>query len=226
LSSINTNQVKEFLLQLQEEICKELESIDSVSRFQTDQWQRDEGGSGLSRVISDGDVFEKGGVNFSHVFGESMPASATAQRPELAGRAFQAMGVSLVIHPLNPFVPTSHANFRMFIADKTGEESVWWFGGGYDLTPYYGNDDDCIHWHQTARTACGIKLRERHVSHSVRSIIRSLKNSVMTIFKLNIATSPEGLAVCFSMISMNLVSRNHSSLCVRWLIATSKLMHL
>ncbi|MCI5106648.1 MAG: oxygen-dependent coproporphyrinogen oxidase, partial [Pseudomonadales bacterium] len=111
-------------------------------------------GSGITRVISDGAVFEKGGVNFSHVFGKAMPASATALRPELAGRAYQAMGVSLVIHPHNPHVPTSHANFRLFIAEKPGEDPVWWFGGGYDLTPYYGFDEDCVHWHQTAKQAC------------------------------------------------------------------------
>jgi len=154
VNSEDTLRVKNFLLQLQQDICSGLESLDSVANFRTDKWDREEGGSGISRVISDGDVFEKGGVNFSHVFGKSMPASATALRPELAGRAYQAMGVSLVIHPLNPFVPTSHANFRMFVAEKEGEESVWWFGGGYDLTPYYGNDDDCIHWHETAKQSC------------------------------------------------------------------------
>ncbi len=154
MNSEDTLRVKNFLLQLQQDICSGLESLDSVANFRTDKWDREEGGSGISRVISDGDVFEKGGVNFSHVFGKSMPASATALRPELAGRAYQAMGVSLVIHPLNPFVPTSHANFRMFVAEKEGEESVWWFGGGYDLTPYYGNDDDCIHWHETAKQSC------------------------------------------------------------------------
>ncbi|NKB34690.1 MAG: oxygen-dependent coproporphyrinogen oxidase [Pseudomonadales bacterium] len=154
MNSEDANRVKEFLLQLQESICNGIESMDAVAQFRTDQWDREEGGSGISRVISDGDVFEKGGVNFSHVFGKSMPASATAQRPELAGRAYQAMGVSLVIHPLNPFVPTSHANFRMFVAEKENEDSVWWFGGGYDLTPYYGNDEDCIHWHKTAKQAC------------------------------------------------------------------------
>jgi coproporphyrinogen III oxidase len=105
-------------------------------------------------VIGGGAVFEKGGVNFSHVKGSALPASATAHRPELAGRAFEAMGVSLVIHPHNPYVPTSHANVRFFIAEKPGEAPVWWFGGGYDLTPYYGFDEDCIHWHQTARDAC------------------------------------------------------------------------
>jgi coproporphyrinogen III oxidase len=99
-------------------------------------------------------VFEKGGVNFSHIFGDAMPAAATATRPELAGRTYQAMGLSLVIHPLNPFVPTSHANFRLFVAEKENAESVWWFGGGYDLTPYYGFEEDCIHWHQQARLSC------------------------------------------------------------------------
>lgn len=154
MSTIQANSVKEFLLQLQSTICSSLEALDSAADFQTDSWDREEGGSGISRVISEGEVFEKGGVNFSHVFGDAMPASATATRPELAGRAWQAMGVSLVIHPRNPFVPTSHANFRMFVADKEGEESAWWFGGGYDLTPYYGIEEDCVHWHQQAKNAC------------------------------------------------------------------------
>jgi coproporphyrinogen III oxidase len=105
-------------------------------------------------VITNGAVIEQGGVNFSHVFGTQLPASATAHRPELAGRSFQAMGVSLVIHPNNPFVPTSHANVRFFMAEKEGADPVWWFGGGFDLTPYYGNEDDCREWHQTAKTAC------------------------------------------------------------------------
>ncbi len=154
MSSVDTESVKAFLLSLQDSICSELAAIDGKADFQTDAWDRDNGGSGVTRVISDGAVFEKGGVNFSHVFGSAMPASATATRPELAGRAFQAMGVSLVIHPHNPFVPTSHANFRLFVAEKAGEEPVWWFGGGYDLTPYYGFEEDCVHWHQTAKDAC------------------------------------------------------------------------
>jgi len=139
---------------LQQRVCSSLESLDREATFITDQWDRDAGGSGITRVISDGAIFEKGGVNFSHVFGDSMPASATASRPELAGRAFQAMGVSLVMHPKNPFVPTSHANFRLFIAEKENEEPIWWFGGGYDLTPYYGFEEDCVHWHQQAYDAC------------------------------------------------------------------------
>lgn len=153
-NSVDTHAVKAFLLQLQESICARLAEIDPSAQQIIDKWDRETGGAGVSRVISGGKVFEKGGVNFSHVFGKSMPASATAERPELAGRSFQAMGVSLVIHPLNPMVPTSHANFRLFVAEKEGEESVWWFGGGYDLTPYYGFEEDCVHWHQTAHDAC------------------------------------------------------------------------
>ncbi|PHQ58630.1 MAG: oxygen-dependent coproporphyrinogen oxidase [Porticoccus sp.] len=146
--------VKQYLLNLQDRICHALQLEDDRSRFAEDSWVREEGGGGRSRVIVDGSVFEKGGVNFSHVHGTQLPPSATAARPELAGRSFEAMGVSLVIHPENPYVPTSHANVRFFIAEKEGEEPVWWFGGGYDLTPYYGNEEDCRHWHQTARAAC------------------------------------------------------------------------
>lgn len=146
--------VKAYLLKLQDSICSALEAEDGGACFVEDQWQRKEGGGGRSRVLTDGAVIEKGGVNFSHVFGSQMPPSATANRPELAGRSFEAMGVSLVIHPKNPYVPTSHANVRFFIAEKEGEEPVWWFGGGYDLTPYYGNEDDCRYWHQTAKAAC------------------------------------------------------------------------
>lgn len=153
-SGVSADAVREFLLSLQNSICSGLESLDGKSRFHEDSWQRERGGSGITRVISDGNVFEKGGVNFSHVFGDSLPPSASATRPEMAGRSFQAMGVSLVIHPGNPFVPTSHANFRFFIAEKPGEAPVWWFGGGYDLTPYYGNEDDCRHWHQVAKASC------------------------------------------------------------------------
>lgn len=149
------NAVKAYLLALQDSICQQLEAEDGGASFVEESWVREEGGGGRSRVLTDGAVIEKGGVNFSHVFGEQMPASATAHRPELAGRSFEAMGVSLVIHPTNPFVPTSHANVRFFIAEKEGEEPVWWFGGGYDLTPYYGEKEDCIHWHQTAKKACG-----------------------------------------------------------------------
>jgi len=151
---VSADAVREFLLGLQNSICSGLESLDGKSSFHEDSWERERGGSGITRVISDGNLFEKGGVNFSHVFGDSLPPSASATRPEMAGRSFQAMGVSLVIHPGNPFVPTSHANFRFFIAEKPGQSPVWWFGGGYDLTPYYGNEDDCRHWHQVAKASC------------------------------------------------------------------------
>lgn len=146
--------VKAYLLDLQDRICDALAAEDGGAQFEEDSWTRSEGGGGRSRVLADGAVIEKGGVNFSHVHGTQMPASATAHRPELAGRAFEAMGVSLVIHPHNPYVPTSHANVRFFIAEKEGAAPVWWFGGGYDLTPYYGNEADVVHWHQTAKNAC------------------------------------------------------------------------
>lgn len=154
MSAPDKQAVKNYLLGLQERICAELAAADGAGTFVEDSWQRPEGGGGRSRVLTEGAVIEKGGVNFSHVTGTHMPASATAHRPELAGRRFEAMGVSLVIHPNNPYVPTSHANVRFFIAEKDGAEPVWWFGGGYDLTPYYGFDEDCQHWHQTARSAC------------------------------------------------------------------------
>ena len=154
--SIDVAAVKHYLLDLQNRICAGLEQEENGARFVTDEWQRDgtDAGDGITRVLENGAVFEKGGVNFSHVLGDAMPASATAHRPELAGRAFEAMGVSLVMHPNNPYVPTSHANVRFFIARKDGEPDVWWFGGGYDLTPYYGFDEDCAHWHHTAKAAC------------------------------------------------------------------------
>jgi len=146
--------VKDYLLDLQDRICQALEQEDGKAKFHEDLWTRPEGGGGRTRVITDGALFEKGGVNFSHVYGSNMPATATALRPELKGCHFQATGVSLVIHPHNPFVPTTHANLRFFIAEKEGQAPVWWFGGGFDLTPYYGFEEDCIHWHQNALKAC------------------------------------------------------------------------
>lgn len=146
--------VKAFLLNLQDSICHTLEMADGKGQFTEDAWEREEGGGGRSRVIKNGAVIEQGGVNFSHVFGHQMPASATASRPELAGRSFQAMGVSLVIHPHNPYVPTSHANVRFFIAEKKGEAPIWWFGGGFDLTPFYPFKEDVQHWHDTAKKIC------------------------------------------------------------------------
>lgn len=151
---INKHAVKTFLLQLQDSICQALAQQESDDEFEQDQWQREQGGGGRSRVLRNGSVFEQAGVNFSHVYGDEMPASATAHRLQLAGRRFEAMGVSLVIHPNNPYVPTSHANVRFFIAEKDGEAPVWWFGGGFDLTPFYPFDDDCQHWHDTAKAIC------------------------------------------------------------------------
>lgn len=146
--------VKDYLMDLQERISSALAAADGSASFSEDEWQRPGGGGGRSRIIEQGAVLEKGGVGFSHVFGDGMPPSATAHRPELAGRSFQAMGVSLVMHPENPHIPTSHANVRFFIAEKPDADPVWWFGGGFDLTPYYGNEDDCVHWHQVAHDAC------------------------------------------------------------------------
>ncbi|KTD63862.1 oxygen-dependent coproporphyrinogen oxidase [Legionella spiritensis] len=146
--------VRDYLLQLQQRICTTLESLDGKTLFREDAWGRPEGGGGLTRVLQDGQVFSRAGVNFSHVSGEQLPASASVSRPEIAGRQFTALGVSLVIHPDNPYVPTTHANVRFFVAEKPGEAPVWWFGGGFDLTPYYGFYEDCRHWHQTARKAC------------------------------------------------------------------------
>ena len=155
MSQPDIDAVKTYLTGLQDRICAELEEEDGEGRFAEDNWTRESGGGGgRTRVLADGKVFEQGGVNFSHVSGGSLPASATAHRPELAGRNFQAMGVSLVIHPHNPYVPTSHANVRFFIAEKDGEDPIWWFGGGFDLTPYYGNSEDCRDWHRTAKAAC------------------------------------------------------------------------
>ena len=157
-SSIDKQAVKQFLMALQDSICLQLERADGAGIFKQDAWQREPGehlsGGGRTRVMTSGNVFEQGGVNFSHVMGKQMPASATAHRPELAGRRFEAMGVSLVMHPHNPYVPTSHANVRFFIAEKEGEEPIWWFGGGFDLTPFYPFEQDCVDWHACAKNLC------------------------------------------------------------------------
>ena len=150
----SVHDVKTYLLDLQDRICADLEAVDGSARFREDAWERPGGGGGRSRVMQEGAVFEKGGVNFSHVHGDKLPPSATAQRPALAGRGFEALGVSLVMHPRNPYVPTSHANVRFFIAEGAGQSPIWWFGGGYDLTPYYGFDEDAVSWHRAARAAC------------------------------------------------------------------------
>lgn len=152
-SAPDSQAVEIYLRGLQNNICSALEAIDG-GRFLHDVWTRDEGGGGESRVLADGAVFERAGVNFSNITGTRLPSAATAARPELAGRGFRAMGVSLVIHPRNPYVPTSHMNVRFLIAEAPDAEPIWWFGGGFDLTPYYGFDDDARHWHQQAHAAC------------------------------------------------------------------------
>jgi len=149
---MNSKEVKTYLLNLQNRIVSGLEEMDG-KKFRRDTWERPQGGGGISCVIEEGNILERGGVNFSHVYGSGLPASATAARPELAGRAFEAIGVSLVLHPCNPYAPTVHMNVRFFEATKEGTESVWWFGGGMDLTPYYGFEEDAIHFHQTCQQA-------------------------------------------------------------------------
>ena len=152
MSDLPVQSVKDYLLTLQNRICAELSAEDGGT-FREESWERPGGGGGRSRVLEDGAVIEKGGVNFSHVHGDELPPSASASRPELAGRGFQAMGVSLVIHPRNPWAPTSHANVRFFVAEKEGAEPVWWFGGGLDLTPFYGFESDCAEWHRACHDA-------------------------------------------------------------------------
>jgi hypothetical protein len=146
--------IKSYLLALQDRICAGLADVDGSAGFREDAWQHGDGGGGRTRVLEQGGVFEQAGVNFSHVRGPRLPAAATARRPELAGRDFEALGVSLVVHPQNPYVPTSHMNVRFFIAGTDRRDPVWWFGGGFDLTPYYPFTDDVVHWHTTARDAC------------------------------------------------------------------------
>ncbi|EWH10937.1 coproporphyrinogen III oxidase [Catenovulum agarivorans DS-2] len=151
---IDIQTVIQYFQSLQDNICQALEQADGQGKFVEDNWQRKEGGGGRTRVLTDGAVIEQGGVNFSYVSGDAMPAAATAHRPELEGRRWQACGVSLVIHPKNPHIPTSHANVRFFMAEKDGAEPVWWFGGGFDLTPFYPVEEDVVHWHQTAFDLC------------------------------------------------------------------------
>lgn len=147
------NQIKTYFLTLQDKICLAFENQENGARFKEDNWQHQAGGGGRTRVIV-GEVIEQGGVNFSHIFGNKLPPAATANRPELAGCNYQALGISLVIHPQNPYIPTTHANLRFFFGEQANAKPIWWFGGGFDLTPYYGFEEDCIHWHQSAKNAC------------------------------------------------------------------------
>ncbi|HZE43677.1 MAG TPA: oxygen-dependent coproporphyrinogen oxidase [Steroidobacteraceae bacterium] len=164
--SADASAVKSYLSELQDRITAALENTDLV-KFSRDVWERPEGGGGESRILSDGAVFERAGVSVSHVFGDKMPASASSLRPEIAGAPFEAMGLSLVFHPRNPHVPTTHCNVRFLVARPAAGPEVWWFGGGFDLTPYYPYDEDVLHWHRTARDACeafGPDLYEKYKS--------------------------------------------------------------
>ena len=154
MSAPDLGVVTSYLRDLQTRICDALATADGSAGFRNDTWERPDGGGGDTRVLRDGAVFEQAGVNFSLVQGDSLPPSASAHRPQLAGRRFTATGVSLVVHPRNPYVPTSHANVRYFVAERDGEDPIWWFGGGLDLTPYYPFDEDVLHWHQVAAAAC------------------------------------------------------------------------
>lgn len=149
---IEKKAVNDYLLSLQDDICSSLHANELA--WLQESWSRDEGGGGISRVIAEDSVIEKGGVNFSHVFGDKLPPAALANRSELAGCRWEAMGVSAVVHPQNPYAPTAHLNVRFFVAESKNSQPIWWFGGGYDLTPYYGNEEDCNHWHRTAKAAC------------------------------------------------------------------------
>ncbi|OGT44887.1 MAG: coproporphyrinogen III oxidase [Gammaproteobacteria bacterium RIFCSPHIGHO2_12_FULL_38_11] len=146
--------VKTYLFSLQDTLCDALQHQESEKQFRQDLWTHEKIGGGRTRILENGAVIERAGVNFSHVAGDALPPAATLKRPDLMGAEFEALGVSSVIHPRNPFVPTAHLNVRYFQATKKNGEVVWWFGGGYDLTPYYGFDDDCVHWHKTAKKAC------------------------------------------------------------------------
>ncbi len=193
MTAPDSHQVKAFLMQLQQQICEGLERLDGKAEFATDSWKRAEGGGGISKVLNGGGVFEQAGVNFSHVEGAAMPASATAHRPELAGRSFEAMGVSLVIHPLNPYIPTTHANVRFFIARKEGADPVWWFGGGFDLTPYYPFLEDVREWHQQAKAIC---------EPFGEAVYPEYKNGAMSISSCHTETKPAVSAAFSSMTSM------------------------
>ena len=157
--------VRDYLTGLQDRICAALERADGRARFAEDAWTRDEGGGGRTRVLRDGAVFEQAGVGFSDVSGTALPPSATAARPELAGASWRAVGVSLVLHPLNPYVPTTHCNVRHFQARRDGETIAWWFGGGFDLTPYYPFDEDVLHWHRIAQDLCAPFGDDRYARH-------------------------------------------------------------
>jgi coproporphyrinogen III oxidase len=184
---MDANLIKDYLTDLQDWIVGKLESEDGLS-FRRDTWKRPEGGGGISCLIEEGGLFERGGVNFSHVTGNSLPPSASASRPELAGRAFEAMGVSLVMHPRSPYIPTVHMNVRFFVAEKAGAAPVWWFGGGMDLTPYYGFEEDVVHFHQTCKAAVAPFGEDLH---------QKLKKWCDSYFHLKHRNEPRGVGGIF-----------------------------
>ena len=184
---MDTHAIKDYFTDLQNWIVGKLESEDG-QQFRRDSWQRPEGGGGISCLIEEGGLFERGGVNFSHVTGTSLPPSASASRPELAGRSFEAMGVSLVMHPRNPYVPTVHMNVRFFVAEKSGAAPVWWFGGGMDLTPYYGFEEDAVHFHETCKAA---------VEPFGEGLHPKLKKWCDTYFHLKHRNEPRGIGGIF-----------------------------
>ncbi len=194
MTTINTGAVADYLRNLQDNICQKFTDLDG-SQFVQDNWKRSETdaslGGGRTRVLEtdngDGKVIAKGGVNFSHIYGSSLPPSATKARPELAGRSFEALGVSVVMHPHNPYVPTSHANVRFFIAYHPTQQPIWWFGGGFDLTPYYGFEEDCIHWHQSSKSAC----------NNDDELYRRLKKQCDDYFYLPHRNEPRGVGGLF-----------------------------
>ncbi|MFA1751175.1 oxygen-dependent coproporphyrinogen oxidase [Xanthomonas campestris] len=159
------DRVRDYLTGLQDHICAAVEAIDGSARFAEDLWQREEGGGGRTRILRDGAVFEQAGIGFSDVSGSRLPPSASAHRPELAGATWRACGVSLVFHPHNPHIPTTHANVRYFRAERDGDVVAAWFGGGFDLTPFYPVDEDVLHWHRTAQALCAPFGEERYAAH-------------------------------------------------------------
>jgi len=185
---LDINEIKNYLLSLQAKICAALAQEEGVAAFRQDSWERAGFGQGLICALSDGNSIEKAGVNFSHVQGAHLPAHASDQFPECAGHAFQALGVSLIIHPRNPYAPTTHANVRFFCTEKKGQMKVWWFGGGFDLTPYYGFDEDCVHWHKTAKQAC---------DPFGQNLYKELKKNADDYFYLPHRNEPRGIGGLF-----------------------------
>jgi coproporphyrinogen III oxidase len=186
--STAVQRVKKYLLDLQNGICVFLEKEDGSAHFIEDEWCHAKNSGGLTRALTDGIVLEKAGVNFSHVSGLCLPPAATLKRPELIDCGFQALGVSVIVHPLNPYVPTAHANIRFIVAQKPNADPIWWFGGGFDLTPYYGFEEDCQHWHAVAKQACALFGKD---------VYSRYKKECDTYFYLKHRAEPRGIGGLF-----------------------------